>query len=102
LVLLRPQWILILLTAVGFLTLYALIAKAEEKCLSLKHGKEYAEYRRRVSPLFPRRFEGPLFAGFKLNWALGEYQTWVVVGLLYLLAFLRLCFIPSCSFLAKG
>lgn len=99
---LQPHWILTVLTAAGFVTLYVLIAKAEEKHLSLKYGKGYDEYRQRVTPLFPRRFEGPLFAGFKLSWALREYQTWIVVGLLYLFAFLRLRFIPSCSFLAGG
>lgn len=102
LVLLRPHWILIVLTSVGFVALYVLLARAEEKHLSLKHGKEYDEYRQRVSPFFPRRFEGPLFRRFKLSWALREYQTWIVVGLLYLFAFLRLCFIPVCSFLAGG
>ena len=102
LVFLRPHWILTILTAAGFVTLYILIAKAEEKHLSLKYGKAYDEYRQRVTPFFPRRFEGHLFAGFNLSWALREYQTWIVVGLLYLLAFLRFSFIPSCSFLAGG
>ena len=96
LILLRPHWILIVLSAVGFIILYVFIARAEESRLLKKYGKEYEEYRQRVTPFFPRRLEGPLFAGFKSSWALREWQTWVVVGLLYLLAFLRLRFIPMC------
>ena len=89
LILLRPHWTLILLTAVGFIILYVLIGRAEERKLLDKYGDEYRAYRRRVTVLFPRRLQDSLFAGFKLSWALREWQTWVVVGLLYLLAFLR-------------
>lgn len=95
LVLLRPHWILTILTGVGFVILYVFIARAEESRLLKKYGKEYEEYRQRVTPFFPRKLQGSLFVGFKPSWALREWQTWVVVGLIYLLAFLRLRFIPE-------
>jgi protein-S-isoprenylcysteine O-methyltransferase Ste14 len=89
LALLRPHWILTVLTGLGFVILYVFIARAEESRLLKTHGKEYEEYHQRVTPFFPRRLEGSLFAGFKPSWAFREWQTWVVVGLLYLVAFLR-------------
>lgn len=95
LLLLRPHWILILLTGVGFLTLYILIGRAEEQRLVERYGQEYRDYKHRVTPLFPRKLQGPLFAGFNTRWALGEYQTWVVVGFLYLLTFLKHHYIPE-------
>ncbi|MEA3311381.1 MAG: isoprenylcysteine carboxylmethyltransferase family protein [candidate division WOR-3 bacterium] len=89
LALLRPYWILIVLTAVGFVLLYLLIGRAEERKLAERYGDEYEEFCRRVTPFFPKRFVEPLFAGFNLRWALNEYNTWIWVALLYLLAFLR-------------
>jgi len=89
LTLLRPHWILIILTALGFVLLYVLVGKAEERKLAERYGDEYEEFCRRVTPFFPKRFVGPLFAGFNLRWALNEYNTWIWVALLYLLAFLR-------------
>jgi len=95
LILLHPHWILISMTAVGFLVLYLLVGKAEERKLLERYGGEYEAYRRKVTPLFPRRYTGPLFRGFNPRWALSEYNTWIWVGLLYLLAWIRLSFIPQ-------
>lgn len=98
LVLLRPHWILLVLTGVGFLALYVLIGRAEERRMSEHYGETYVNYKKRVSILFPKKIAGPLFRGFNWGWAVREYQTWVVVGLLYLLAFLRYRFIPPVTF----
>jgi protein-S-isoprenylcysteine O-methyltransferase Ste14 len=98
LLLLRPHWILMILTGVGFLILYILVGRAEEKRLTSQYPDVYGDYKKRVSILFPKKIVGPLFKGFNWGWAVREYQTWLVVGLLYLLAFLRLRFIPPVSF----
>jgi len=89
LILLRPHWILICLTALGFLVIYLFVSKAEEHKMLERYGDKYETYRQRVTPLFPRRYIGSLFRGFNPDWALSEYNTWIWVGLLYLLAFLR-------------
>ncbi|MBN2379248.1 isoprenylcysteine carboxylmethyltransferase family protein [candidate division WOR-3 bacterium] len=94
LALLRPHWLLIALTAVAFVLLYILLSRGEEGKLLDRYGDEYAAYRRRVTPFFPRKYEGSMFAGFNVRWAMAEYQTWILVGVLFGLAFVRTLF-PS-------
>lgn len=93
LALLRTHWILTLITCVGFVVLYVLIGRGEERKLTEKYGDEYTEFKKRVTPFFPLKFEGPLFKGFNARWALREYNTWLTVAGLYLAAFLaaRVC-----------
>ena len=86
---LRPHWILILATGLGFLTLYVLLGIAEEKKLIEKYRIVYDEYRKRVTPFFPVRYVGPLFKGFNSSWAFREWQTLLVVGILWGFAYLR-------------
>jgi protein-S-isoprenylcysteine O-methyltransferase Ste14 len=95
LVLLEPHWILISLTSAGFIVLYILIGKAEEASLAERFGKDYEQYRKKVTLFFPRLFRGPLFKGFNPLWALREWQTWLVVGLLFGFACLRLYVVPE-------
>jgi len=89
LTLLRPHWILTVVTVVVFVVLYILLARAEERKFIDRYGSEYSTYRKRVTPFFPRKYEGPLFKGFNFRWALAEYQTWIVIGILWGLAFVR-------------
>lgn len=95
LTLLRPHWILIALTALGFIVLYIIIARTEERKLEDRYGQAYRDYRKRVTPFFPIRYEGPLFKGFNVRLALREWQTWLVVGVLFMFAFLRTYVIPA-------
>lgn len=95
LAMLRPHWILVALTALGFVVLYVLIGRAEERSLREHYGDSHKEYAARVTPFFPKRFEGPLFKGFSLSWALREWQTWLAVAALFGLAVLRATVIPA-------
>lgn len=94
LVLLSPHWVLIVLTAIGFILLYTIIARTEERKLEARYGKAYRDYRKRVTPFFPIRYEGPLFKGFNSRLALREWQTWLSVGVLAVFALLRAYVIP--------
>lgn len=95
LALLQPHWILISLTSAGFIVLYILIGKAEEKSLAERFGKDYEMYKKRVKLFFPKIFRGSFFKGFNPLWALREWQTWLVVGLLFGFASLRLYVAPE-------
>lgn len=85
-------WVSVIL---GFVFLYGLIAREEEKKMLRQFTWEYREYKRSVGILFPKSKKRVEWSSFSLSNAWQEVYTFLTLLAILFLFFLRFYFFPQ-------